>query len=166
MSYRRVRNEAAIAIGGRLRRLGANGVKRKRATPRRAPKTRVSAAPKQHQVAKAPTTTCNPSRNNRLAPGIRGSRRDRKVRWNAFDRLPEYVADALRDSRSMLCPVAALRLVNQGVYEAEEIARFLRQRAAWTDWRVLASDFGEDAADQLRPDAPKRRPSLGRSCNS
>ncbi|MCI4664297.1 MAG: hypothetical protein MRY74_06205 [Neomegalonema sp.] len=100
------------------------------------------------------------TRNNRLAPGIRGSRRPRKVRWSAFDQLPECVADAIRESRSVLCPVAALRLVNDSVYSQEEIASFLRRRAAWTDWRVLVADFGEASANLLRPDAPRHRPKL------
>lgn len=104
-------------------------------------------------------------RNNRLAPGIRGSRRPGCVRWRAFDQLPEPVADVIRDSRSMLCPVAALRLVNRSNRSSEEIAHFLEQRAAWTDWRVLAADFGNACATLLRPDAPRRKPTLGRRPN-
>lgn len=100
--------------------------------------------------------------NNRLAPGIRGARRPRDLRWRAFDQLPEVVADAIRDSRCLLCPVAALRLVQRGGHSPEAIAEFLRQRAAWTDWRVLAADFGPSGASLLRPDAPTRKPKLGR----
>lgn len=103
--------------------------------------------------------------NNRLGPGLRGSRKSRIVRWRAFDQLPEYVADAIRESRSMLCPVAALRLVNRSGRSSEEVARFLIQRAAWTDWRVLAADFGEEGARRLRPDAPRRKPKLHRMRN-
>ena len=98
--------------------------------------------------------------NNRLAPGIRGARHSRSARWRAFDQLPASVADAIRDSRSKLCPVAALRLVNSSNCPSEQIAHFLRRHAAWTDWRVLAADFGEETATYLRPDAPKRRPKL------
>lgn len=98
--------------------------------------------------------------NNRLAPGVRGAVRSRDLRWSAFDQLPEPVADVIRQSRSALCPVAALRLVASGAYSTEEIAHFLRLRAAWTDWRVLADDFGAESATQLRPDAPRMRPKL------
>lgn len=100
--------------------------------------------------------------NNRLAPSIRGSRRSREARWRAFDALPEGVADAIRESRSTICPVAALRLVASSGRSADAVARFIVARAAWTDWRVLASDFGEASATLLRPDAPRRKPSLRR----
>lgn len=93
---------------------------------------------------------------------MRGSRHSRSVRWEAFDQLPECVADAIRESRSMLCPVAALRLVKKNRGDGALVAQLLRRHAAWTDWRVLASDFGEDVATRLRPDAPQRRPKLRR----
>lgn len=99
--------------------------------------------------------------NNRLAPGIYGSRRSRALRWRAFDQLPERVAEAIRDSQSLLCPVAALRLVKCSNHSPETIANFLRKRAAWTDWRVLAADFGREGATRLRPDAPRWKPKLG-----
>lgn len=101
--------------------------------------------------------------NNRLTPGVPGARRPREARLQAFDQLPERVANAIRDSRSGLCPVAALRLVKRSGCTPEQIARFLEQHAAWTDWRVLAADFGAEGASRLRPDAPKRKPKLGRA---
>ncbi|MCI4662440.1 MAG: hypothetical protein MRY63_11555 [Neomegalonema sp.] len=126
--------------------------------PKFAPKTSPSHMSEPALQSQSP----RPAGNNRLTSGIHGARRSKRARWEAFDQLPVFVADAIRDSRSLLCPVAALRLVNKRQHSPEDIARFLRQRAAWTDWRVLAADFGEYAATQLRPDAPSSRPKLRR----
>ncbi len=165
----------ALPAARRARRMSADDEKRRIVAEARAPGVSTSAIVRRDRIdadppsawARAPRFAPDDARsqglgNNRLAPGIRGSRYPKEAQWRAFDQLPECVADAIRDSRSKLCPVAALKLVNRTVYASEHIALFLKQHAAWTDWRVLAADFGKDGATRLRPDAPKRKTKLGR----